>query len=226
MIAWICGALACDSIGRHPREILQIVTRLAADRARALRLRPHPRRRRLARDRRPRAPDDRLRPLRLLRRDADRMAAVPPLRARRRQLVGRRLHARLHLLLHRPLRPRRHPLGRATGSPSCASPSAWSRWRSPALATYIVFPAAPPWMAGEDGPARRRPPHHLGGLGGARGGHRRALLQGPDERQPGRRRALAALRLHGPGGDVPLEPGAPAACGRCWRSTRWRWASP
>ncbi len=25
MIAWVCGALACNSIGRHPREILQIV---------------------------------------------------------------------------------------------------------------------------------------------------------------------------------------------------------
>lgn len=25
VIAWVCGALACNSIGRHPREILQIV---------------------------------------------------------------------------------------------------------------------------------------------------------------------------------------------------------
>ena len=25
VIAWVCGALACNSVGRHPREILQIV---------------------------------------------------------------------------------------------------------------------------------------------------------------------------------------------------------
>ena len=49
--------------------------------------------------------------LRLLRRDADRVAAGAPLRPRRRALVGRRLHPRLHLLLHRPLRHRRRPLG-------------------------------------------------------------------------------------------------------------------
>ena len=144
VIAWICGALACASLGRPPAADPPARPRLAADRPRPQRLRLHPRRRRLARDRRPRPPDDRLRPLPLLRRDADRMAPGPPLRARRRQLVGRRLHAHLHLLLHRPLRDSRASSGHATGSPSCASPSAWSRWRSP---------ASPPTS-----PSRRRRP--------------------------------------------------------------------
>ena len=85
-VVWAIAATALFVVGRTDRH------RLAADRAGALRLRPHPRRRRLARDRRPFPSDDRLRPLRLLRRDADRMAPGPDPRARRRQLVGRRLH--------------------------------------------------------------------------------------------------------------------------------------
>ena len=43
--------------------------------------------------------------------------------------------------------------------------------------------------------ARRRPSDDVGGLGGDRRRHRRAVLQGPGGRQPGRRRALPARRV-------------------------------
>ena len=43
-----------------------------------------------------------------------------------------------------------------------------------------------------------------------------ALLPRPGRRQPGRRRALAALGLRRPRRDLPLEPGPPGSGGRCW----------
>ena len=63
------------------------------------------------------------------------------------------------------------------------------------LATYIAFPAAPPWMAGEWACSNDVQRTTVGRVGGARRGHCRALLRGPGERQPGRCRPLAALRL-------------------------------
>ena len=203
VISWTCGALACASIGRPPREILQLVARLAADRRRARRLRLHPRRRRLDRHRRPQRADDRLRPIRLLRRDADRMAAGAPLRRRRRALVRRRLHAHLHLVLHRPLRRRRRPLGTRPA-------------RLPALrqAPRLAGPRRPrhlhplPRRATLDGRRRgsadQRPADHLQGLGGPRRRHRGDVLPRPGSRQPGRRRSLPALGLRRPRGDLPL----------------------
>ena len=148
VIAWTCGALACASIGRPPRQIVQlvldwlpiVVILSVYDFTRG--------QRRLARDRRPRPPDDRLRPLRLLRPDADRMAPGAPLRPRRRALVRRRLHPRLHLLLHRPVRHSPASSGRATGSPSCASPSASSPSPSPgSRPTSPSPPRRPGWPA-------------------------------------------------------------------------------
>ena len=52
------------------------------------------------------------------------------------------------------------PLGRATGSPSCASPGAWSSLALAGLATYIALPGGAALDGGRNGPARRRPPHH------------------------------------------------------------------
>ena len=77
------------------------------------------------------------------------------------------------------------------------------------LTTYILFPAVPPWMASEMGLLGERSPDHGRRLAGARGRYRGAFLRGPGQRQPRRRRALPALGLHGAGRDVPLVPGAP-----------------
>ena len=111
VIAWTCGALACASLGRHPRQILQLVldwlpivvvlsaydfTRGAAD-SLGIGVHVHPM-----------IDFDRFvffgeTPTEWLQAHLDEPGVDP--------LVGRRLHARLHLLLHRPLRGRRRPLG-------------------------------------------------------------------------------------------------------------------
>ena len=124
------------------------------------------------------------------------MAAGAPLRPRRRPLVGRRLHAHLHLLLHRPLRRSPASSGPATGSPSCASPSAWSRSPSPASPPTSPSRRRRPgwrrkWACSHDVHRTTSKGWEVLGVGTAG-----ALLQGPGDRQPGRRRALAALRLH------------------------------
>ena len=198
--------------------------RLAADRRRPRRLRPHPRRRRLARDRRPRAPDDRLRPLPLLRRDPDRMAPVPPLRARRRQLVGRRLHARLHLLLHRPVRARRRPLGtRPPRLPALRQAPRLAGARRPRDLHRLPRGAA--LDGGGSGPARRSPPDHRRRAGKRSSvGTAGALLGGPGQRQrwsPPSPRCTPPSRRWS---RCSSGAGCARACGRCWRSIRWRWA--
>ena len=226
VISWTCGALAVASIGRPPREILQLVldwapivavlavydfTRGAAD-SLGIGVHAHA--------------DDRLRPVRLLRRDADRMAPGAPLRPRAPSTGGTS-----------PSRSSTPPTsssrsrspassGSATGSPSSASPSAWSRSRSP---------ASPPTSSSR----RRRPgwrpkwacsttstgPPSKGwevlGVGTAGALLRRA--------RPSVNLVAAVPSLHSAftraGRDVPLGPGAPAgAAAAAGCSTRWRWA--
>ena len=78
------------------------------------------------------------------------------------------------------------------------------------VATYIVFPAAPPWMAAETGlldGVYRTTSEGWGVIGVGTAG---LFSKGQIERQSGRRRPLAPRRLHRAGGDVPLEP-RPAA---------------
>ena len=111
VIGWIVGALACASIGRSPREIAQLLADwlpmaaflLAYDYTRGLAdsfgISPHF------------TDDDRLRPLRLPRPDADRVAAGADHRPHGGALVGRLLQLHLHLALHRPLRPGRGAVG-------------------------------------------------------------------------------------------------------------------
>ncbi len=223
VILWVCGALRLRLDRPPPAPDPAARARLAADRRRARRLRPDPRRRRLARDRRPPPDDDRRRPLPLLRPDPDRVAAGAPLRARRRQLVGRGLLGDLHLLLHRPLRARRLPLGaRSARLPPLQQAPGHARDRRPDHLHPVPGVAAVDGRA--DGPARGGPPQHLERLQLARRRHRRPLRARPEQRQPRRRRALAALRLHGAGRDVPLEPGPARAGDRCSPPIRWRWA--
>ena len=62
------------------------------------------------------------------------------------------------------------------------------------LATYILFPAAPPWMAAEMGLLEGVQRTTARRLAGPRGRHRGPVLEGTGERQPGRRRPLAARR--------------------------------
>ena len=84
--------------------------------------------------------------LRLLRRDPDRVAAGAPLRARRRALVRRRLHPRLHLVLHRPLRHRRRPLGaRPARLPALRQAARHPRARRPRDLHRSSPPRRPGW---------------------------------------------------------------------------------
>src|SRR6202042_1410622 len=85
--------------------------RLAADDDPAERLRLHARLGRPPRDRRPCPPDDRLRPLPVLRYDANPVAAGAREQPEGRQLARRRLHADLYVLFHRPVRRRGVPVG-------------------------------------------------------------------------------------------------------------------
>ncbi|TMK69445.1 MAG: inositol phosphorylceramide synthase [Actinobacteria bacterium] len=73
------------------------------------------------------------------------MASGAPVSAGRRPLVGRRVHAHLHLLT-------------VAGLLWARDRAAFRRFANrvvalalAGLATYIAFPAAPPWMAGETG---------------------------------------------------------------------------
>ena len=84
------------------------------------------------------------------------------------------------------------------------------------LATYIAFPAAPPWMAGEEGLLDGVHRTTAKGWEVLDVGTAGDVLPRPGARQPGRRRPLAALRLRRPGRVLPLGPGAAAGCGRCW----------
>ena len=152
VIAWTCGALAVASIGRPPREILQLLLDWAADRRRCSPSTTSPgappTRWASASTTTPMIDFDELR---LLRRDADRVAAGR-ISTSRASCTGRTSPSPSSTP---PTSSSPSPppacSGRATGSPSCASSSAWSRWRSPASRPTSLFPAAPPWMAGEEG---------------------------------------------------------------------------
>ena len=92
------------------------------------------------------------------------------------------------------------------------------------LATYILFPAAPPWMAAEEGlleGVHRTTSKGWEVLGVGTAG---LFSEGPGQRQPGRRRALAALGLHAPWSPSSSGAGCGRGCGRCCCSIRWRWA--
>ena len=209
MIAWVCGALACNSIGRHPREILQIVidwlpivlvlcaydfTRGAAD---SLGIGVH---------------------------------VHPMIDFDRTVFFGQTPTEWLQARLYEPGVVNWWDVAFTLVYtsyfivPFALAGMLWVRDRLAFLrftrrlvslalagvATYIVFPAAPPWMAAEMGlldDVHRTTSEGWGVLGVGTAG---LFSKGQTERQPGRRRALAALRLHGAGGDVPLEPGAPA----------------
>ena len=64
---------------------------------------------------------------------------------------------------------------------------------------------------GPAGGARPDRAHDLGRLAGDRRRHGRAVLQGSDERQPGRGGAVVAFGVLGPGRDVPVGPGSAVA---------------
>ena len=168
VVSWTCGALVCASIGRPPREILQLVVDWLPIVA-VLAVYDFTRgRRRLGRHRRPQRADDRLRPFRLLRPDADpngckRTSTTPA------PCTGTTSPSRSSTPpTSSSPSPSPASSGRGTGSPSCASPSGSSRLPLAGLATYVLFPAAPPWMAAEQGLLQRRPTDHRPGLGSPR----------------------------------------------------------
>ena len=84
------------------------------------------------------------------------------------------------------------------------------------LATYVLFPAAPPWMASEHGLLSADHPQLRPRARGGQRADRRRLRQGPVDRQPGRRRSLAARRDIDARLALPLAAGqlAVAAAGR------------
>ena len=115
----------------------------------------------------------------------------------------------LHELLHHPVRARRLALGaRPRRLPALrqAARLAGDRGR------HHLHPL--PGRAALDGRRGRPPPHvapdHLGRLEDHRRRHLGPLLRRPGLGQPGRRGALAALRLHDAGRALPLGPRAVA----------------
>ena len=79
------------------------------------------------------------------------------------------------------------------------------------IATYIAFPAAPPWMAADMGllhGVARTTSDGWQVIGGQDG---RAVRRGPGKREPGRRGAVASLGVDDAGGAVPLASRAPPA---------------
>ena len=215
VIAWVCGALACASLGRHPRQMLQLVvdwlpivvilgaydlTRGTAD---SLGIGVHVG-----------TMIDFDRSL-FFGTTPDRVAAGPRQRPDRCQRLGRRLHPHLHLVLHRPVRGRRRSL-----DPGPARVRGLRETRRDACARRRHHLHPLPRRAAVDGGGhgadRRRAPDHRRRLANPRRPDRRAVQRGSGERQHGRRRALASLGVHGAGGDVPLvsPPAVPAAAAR------------
>ena len=224
VIAWTCGALACASLGRHPREIAPAGARLAADRrscsgaydltrgaADSLGIGVHAH---------PMIDFDRFlffgeTPTEWLQAHIYEPGVV--------ERLGRRLHPRLHLLLHRPVRGRRRALGPRPRRLPALHAGGWCRSPSP---------VSPPTSSSR----RRRPGwrREMGLLddvdrttaegwevlgGGTAGCSRRARRastwspRSPRCTPPSRRWWRCSS-------------GAASArgCGRCWRCTRWRWA--
>ena len=76
------------------------------------------------------------------------------------------------------------------------------------LATYVALPGGAAVDGGRRGAAERRRTDHRQGLGCPRRRYRRVVLPRPGGRQRSRRRALPALRLRRPGRVLPLAAGA------------------
>ena len=79
------------------------------------------------------------------------------------------------------------------------------------LATYIAFPAAPPWMAADMGLLHGVARTTSDGWQVIGGGTVELVRRGPGNREPGRRGAVASLGVHDAGGAVPLASRAPPA---------------
>ena len=224
VIAWTCGALACASIGR-PAGDPPAGHRLAADRGAPRRLRLHARRGRLARHRRPLRADDRLRPLRLLR--------------RRPRPSGCRRTSSTRASCTGTTSPSPCSTPPTSSSPSPSPGVLWARDRLAFLrfAKRLVTLASPAWRPTSPSP-RRRPgwPPRTGLLSGVAPDHRRGL---GGDRRPHRRRSSPRARRASTW-SPPSPPCTPRSrpwsrsssgaacvrwwCGRCWRSIRWRWA--
>ena len=207
VIAWVCGALACASIGRDPRQILQLIidwlpivailfvydlTRGAAD---SLGIDAH---------------------------------VHPMIDFDRFVFFGQTPTEWLQARIHEPGVVSAWDVGFTLVYtsyfivPFVLAGVLWARDRPAFLASRTArdphprrprdlhpVPGGAALDGGGNGPARRRPPDDGRRLAGARRRHRRPLLRGPGQRQPRRRRSLAALRPHGAGRDVPLAPRAP-----------------
>ena len=206
VIAWICGALACASIGRSPREIVQLVadwlpmavfllaydfTRGPAD---SLGIAPHF----------------------TTMIDFDRFVffgQTPTEWLQERiyrpgggALVGRLLHVPLHLALHRPLRPRRRPLGAQPQRLPAVHPPLRHPQRRRARDLHPL-PCGPAVDGLRAGPPRAD--HRSTGRGWeVIDVHTAAAFnKGQCDRQPGRRRALAARRVLDARRALPLAAG-------------------
>jgi PAP2 superfamily len=79
------------------------------------------------------------------------------------------------------------------------------------LATYIAFPAAPPWMAAHMGLLHGVARTTVGRLAGDRRTDGRVVRRGPGNREPGRRGAIHSLGVHAARGAVPMASRAPPA---------------
>ncbi len=222
MIAWTCGALACASLGRHPREILQLVrdwlpivvvfaaydlTRGAAD---SLGIGVH---------------------------------AQAMIDFDRFVFFGETPTEWLQAHLYEPEEVNWWNVAFTLTYtsyfivPFAVAGLLWVRDRLAflryrrrvltlafaAVATYVAFPAAPPWMASDVGLLGRGPSHHRGGLGADRREHRRLCST--------RARRASTWSPPSPRCTPPsprwwrCSSGAASAlaCDRCWRSIRWRW---
>ena len=225
VIAWICGALACASIGRPPREILQLVARLAADRVVVL----------CAYD--------------FTRGAADSFGigvhVHPMIDFDRFVFFGETPTEWLQAHLYEPGVVNWWDVAFTLIYtsyfivPFAVAGVLWARDRLAflrftkrlvtlalaGLATYIAFPAAPPWMAAQDGPAPGRPAHHrskgwevlgVGTAGLFSEGQASVNLVAAVPSLHSAFTALVAIFL--------WSRVRPAGCGRCCCSIRWRWA--
>ncbi len=196
--------------------------RLAADGDLPARLRLHPRPGRLDRDLPPLHDDDRLRPLRLLRPDADRVAAGADHRpgAVHWWDVCFSFLYTSHFIV---------PFALA-GVLWARSRTAFKQFRD----RFLTLSGARarhlrplPGRAAVDGlrarPARADHPQLRARLRGDQRANGRGLRQGPVDRQPGRRRPLASRRDLDAGLALPLAAGELVVAAARRRSTRWRW---
>ena len=126
-------------------------------------------------------------------------------RSVRGPLVERRVHADLHVVLHRSLRGRGCPVG-ARDRLAFLRFRLGASWPSRSPAWPRTSPSRPPrrgWRP-RTGLLHRRPADHLGGMGRARRRHRRPLHTRARSTPTRGRDPLAPRRVHGAGGDVPL----------------------